>query len=180
MHPKIRKDAEKNIQEFGISLIGVIESGFTYSIGANNLQSPDLYLSGLPYETSAWIINNVFGMILNGQIEKECYISGLLANNLKIAIVKATKEYELKNNEMVQANSYYNSGLFDVYQIFVPDINGNFLWEDNYEDFTNGILKSFIDKDSPHLKSLPTVDVVELSKTELKKIVKEKKKSISN
>lgn len=131
----------EKIKKHEIAVVGVFcnKGGypFSYSVGAANQGLYDIYFPYLRIEYSSYFINKIYQLMKNGTIKESCIISGLAANNLRLALVKVTNNYSalLKNEVMCQATNYYKNESYDVYQLVMTDKNNKFPWDDGYQEF---------------------------------------------
>lgn len=140
MNPDLRKRTFNNINEFGISVIGVFdEIPFTYSIGAKKINKPDIFLPFLDAQSGTYFINKVFELIKKEIVTDSCIIDGLANNNLSLALIKTDIVFNafIKNKYTIQAGQYYETEDYDLYQIVIPDINNKFPWESDYREFVS-------------------------------------------
>jgi hypothetical protein len=128
-----KRRISENITKIGWSLVGIIDGPFpfTYSIGASSLGLPEIIITGLPYQSSGIIINNLLEGLQKGIYtlsEEEPYD---LANSKFSLYLKKLNPHQIKNY-MIQTFNWTKGLPFLAYQLVYPDPMGLYPWESGY------------------------------------------------
>ena len=164
MNPSIKKNIEQNIKDSGIGIVGVFGNmPFSYSIGAKLSGYPDIFLPYIDIRMAQGLINQLFGLMKDGEITEQCIVRGLIQNDLDLALIKVDKAFSpfVKEGFTVQAGQYYETETYDIYQVVIPDKFNRFPWNDAYEEFLSGdnYQKCYFYKDKIKTSNLPIINV---------------------
>lgn len=137
-HPsaeKIDQFVQTSIKKHGWCCMGVFaEEGspaFSYSIGFNLLNHPEIIVCGLPNETAHELMSEVYRRIKKGTMTiKDGDTFDDLAN-MPLHFIKISES--AKQKMMLLTNKYYNHWDFDALQMIWPDPAGRFPWNERFD-----------------------------------------------
>ncbi|HAS6208972.1 TPA: DUF4262 domain-containing protein [Vibrio vulnificus] len=149
----IHHQIKENISTYGQMVIGTPD--FAYSIGRASINQPDLIICTGAMRTNHYILNMAHKYLIENKgkvgITTEL-IESKLGQPLPIEIRLIESTNELLNNYVVQAEHFYEcnpqyvKGLIRYAQILLPDINGLFPYQKNYDHqgFPQTLLKALL------------------------------------
>jgi len=133
----IRKALE-NIEKFGWHITGVFPTAddaskgwFAYTTGATTRKLPEIVITGVPFETSAGLINELLKSIESGKetLREDTPYTEIC--NMPIYLRKLTMAQV--EGYMYMTGNFHQGKEYPVYQFVYPDPNGKFPWEDGYD-----------------------------------------------
>jgi hypothetical protein len=128
------KDVVKNMTEgIGWSITGVADRpSFTYSTGLTQYGLPELIVSGLPPDVSAFFINKIGSEMKEGKkIELGKKYSSYTESGLPMVFIEVGKE-EMKE-KMTVTGCHFKDG-FKALQLVWCDTKGKLPWEEEFEE----------------------------------------------
>lgn len=134
--PVKRRDIAERIRRVGWTTLGIFggpeSPPFGYTIGLTEKGMPEFVLLGAPIEHVQNMVNAVVERALKGEAFEGAFLDEILANDLRVAIVRAPKA-RANSEFLVQAEHYYGREV-EVLQIVLPDRKGLFPWDDGYDE----------------------------------------------
>lgn len=135
MDPKFRAEylrkTEAIIDEHGWAVQAVLGSaaeggGFSYTIGfTRTLGHPEIFMAGFNPETCRQLLNDVGGLIREGDEFKVPRLSERVVKNFNVAFRPLDPRSVRRNSGVGQEIL----GEFEAVQMFLPDPSGRFPWE---------------------------------------------------
>jgi len=104
------------------------EMPYSYSVGfSKNLGHPEIYMVGFDFDLSRTLINDVGNLIKNGmRFDGACY-SDSIVERFPVAFMPLERRSVIRNS--AAGRSMLNQ-VFDGVQMFLPDPDGLFPWDD--------------------------------------------------
>jgi len=141
-HTCIGKDellvqTKNNIAKYGLQVIMVSGSdyspSFAYSIGLfETYKQPEIILFGLPDKLGQEIINDVAGLMKNGETIKTYTNYGNIFKDSRAEFLPVDNRNI--DDYFGAALNYYGTSTFPAIQLVWTDRNDKFPWEDNFEE----------------------------------------------
>nr|WP_243882915.1 DUF4262 domain-containing protein [Shewanella algae] len=135
---KIHQDTKNHIEQFGLSVIHVINS-HSYSIGCRPILGFDLIFTIGDAEAGHYLINKLCRLLKEQPLTKSVEVFENILNGYGITLVEVPVTEEFLDSYVRQAVNYYekeNNGaqLGDLrfVQVVIPDSNHHYPWDSHY------------------------------------------------
>lgn len=105
---------------------------FSYTIGLAAMNHPELIIAGISPQISHRLFTDAYNRIKN---ENLCLVDGSTLTDLATMETRFVKVSDAgKKTMMVQAYNHYDSWNFEALQLVWPDVEGNFPWDDDFNE----------------------------------------------
>lgn len=136
-------DIDANIKHTGLSIMGVMAGedspSFGYTVGlTETCGAPELLMFGLPVRFYGVLMNDIADMLKQGKVFKDGDIIDDIAN--MPCVIKDVPAAAVTEYACATIARYRDTTLTPRFQMVVlPDRNGKFPWDAEYEDFMKRI-----------------------------------------
>lgn len=125
---KVSGMIEKN--RFAVIMVGGSEDtpSFAYTVGLTNLNHPELVMVGLPPALAHQLLNDAGAMLLDGVAE---YKDGDRIDHLIRDLPVVVQDLQYPDELFGMCCRILGKGNFRMHQVFMPDPNGKFPWDED-------------------------------------------------
>lgn len=127
------------IQSHGRAVIGVFDSGFSYTIGNTLKGVPELIMiGGIDVRHMALILNYVSDHLIEKGVPDDGIVD--IGGQFPMKVIKAS--HRAQDEFMFQASRYHGTEDYDVLQVIVPDKTGKYQGDEGFDRYYETVLLS--------------------------------------
>jgi hypothetical protein len=130
---RILDSVREKIDKHGFTVISTYDADtevpFSYSVGFAQNHRAELFMELFEPQLCQMIMTQIHTFVSRERDLQPCVVTGLMKNNLPIALVPLTHTYA---SRMDISQTIYGTG-FDALQVVLPDPQGLFPWEDGFD-----------------------------------------------